>query len=492
VSIEQAAPEAIGGAPVPPTAHPRVLWLMVAATFVVFLNETTMGVALRPIMIDLGVEARTGQWLTTAFMLTMAVVIPMTGFVLQRLNTRPVFVMAMSLFSAGTLLAAVSPGFGALVLGRVVQACGTAIMLPLLMTTLMTLVPAPSRGAMMGNVSLVISVAPAIGPTLSGALLNTVGWRGIFWLMLPIAVVMAVVGLRFVGNVGGPRSVPLDLASVPLSALGFGGLVYGLSRVGADGAASGQGTVSPWVALGVGLLALAGFVLRQLRLQRRDAAMLDLRTLRHRPFVVTLVIMCANMAALFGVVIVLPIYLLAVLGLAPLQAGLLLLPGGLLMGLLARPVGRLYDRLGPGPLVTPGVVIVAAAAWSLLLLDQGTSPYQVMASHIAMCVGFGLVFTPLFTSGLGSLPARLYPHGSALLASLQQVSGAAGTALFVTLMSIGSAAAASHGASADTAASSGVRLAFLAAGCIALVPVAVALLAGRAPAKDDEYAGAAT
>ncbi len=470
----------------PPTVHLRVVWLMVAATFVVFLNETTMGVALRPIMLDLGVEARTGQWLTTAFMLTMAVVIPVTGFVIQRLNTRPVFVMAMSLFSVGTLLAALSPGFAALVFGRVVQASGTAIMLPLLMTTLMTLVPAASRGAMMGNVSLVISVAPAIGPTLSGALLNTVGWRGIFWVMLPIAVAMLLVGLRFVDNVGQPRPAPLDLVSVPLSALGFGGLVYGLSRVGADEGASGQGTMTPALAIAVGLLALTGFVFRQLRLQRHDAAMLDLRTLRHRPFVVTLVIMCANMAALFGVVIVLPIYLLGVLRLQPLQAGLLLLPGGLLMGLLGRPVGRLYDRLGPRPLIIPGTVTVAAGAWSLLLLDQGTSPYQVMASHIAMCVGFALVFTPLFTSGLSSLPEQLYAHGSAVLASLQQVSGAAGTALFVTLMSIGAAAAASQGASADSAASSGIRLAFLAAGVIALVPVAVSLLARRpTPTPDD-------
>ncbi|MGB8382485.1 MAG: DHA2 family efflux MFS transporter permease subunit, partial [Dermatophilaceae bacterium] len=454
-----------------------------------FLNETTMSVALRPIMLDLGVDARTGQWLTTAFMLTMAVVIPVTGFLIQRLNTRPVFVMAMMLFCVGTLLAAVSPGFGGLLVGRVVQACGTALMLPLLMTTLMTLVPAASRGAMMGNVTLVISVAPAIGPTLSGLLLNTVGWRGIFWLMLPIAVAMLVAGVRFADNVSEPRPAPLDLLSVGLSALGFGGLVYGLSGVGADHGESSHAGVPPALAVGLALGALALFVLRQLRLQRQDAALLDLRTLRHRPFVVTLVIMCANMAALFGVIIVLPIYLLGVLRLQPLQAGLLLLPGGVLMGLLGRPVGRLYDRFGPRPLIVPGVITVAAAAWSLVLLGQDTSPYQVMATHIGICVGFGLVFTPLFTSGLGSLPEQLYSHGSATLASLQQVAGAAGTALFVTVMSIGTTASVAGGDSADAALANGIRLAFFAAGVIALVPVAVALAVRSAPASLEAGSG---
>lgn len=204
--------------------------------------------------------------------------------------------------------------------------------------------------------------------------------------------------------------------------------MYGLSRVGADDAGTSQGGVPPAVAVGIGLVAMTGFVLRQLSLQRHDGALLDLRALRHRPFVVTLVIMCANMAALFGVIIVLPIYLQGVLHLPPLQTSLLALPGGLVMGLLGRPVGRLYDRLGPRPLIVPGVVIVAAAVWSLVLLDQSSSPYQVLASQVAMCVGFGLVFTPLFTFGLGSLPPALYAHGSAILASLQQVAGAAGRA----------------------------------------------------------------
>jgi DHA2 family lincomycin resistance protein-like MFS transporter len=438
-----------------------------------------MGVALRPIMLDLGIDARTGQWLTTAFMLTMAVVIPVTGYLLQRFDTRPVFRAAMVLFSCGTLLAAVAPGFGALLVGRVVQACGTALMLPLLMTTLMTVVPMASRGAMMGNVSLVISVAPATGPTLSGLLLQTIGWRGIFWFMLPLAGAMLAVGLRYVDNVGGARPAPLDLVSVPLSALGFGGLVYGLSRVGSDDAAVATGGLPPSVSLGVGAVALAGFVLRQLRLQRRDAAMLDLRTLRHRPFAVTVAMMCCNMAALFGVIVVLPIYLQAVLHLPPLQVGLLVLPGGVLMGLMGRPVGRLYDRYGPRVLVVPGSVLLSAAMWSLVLVDQDTGQAFVVAAHLTMSVGLGLLFTPLFTSGLSSLPAPLYSHGSAVLGSMQQVSGAAGVALFVTILSMGTSALSAGGLSPDAAAAGGIRYAFLAGAIVSLGSVAGSLLVRR-------------
>ena len=165
-----------------------VINLMLAATFVVILNETVIGVAIPRLMEDLNITASTAQWLSTAFMLTMAVVIPTTGFIMQRLSTRAVFILAMSLFSAGTAIAAIAPGFEILLTARIVQASGTAIMMPLLMTTVMTLVPPQARGRTMGNISLVISVAPAVGPTVSGLILSVFDWRFIFILVLPIAI----------------------------------------------------------------------------------------------------------------------------------------------------------------------------------------------------------------------------------------------------------------------------------------------------------------
>ena len=187
-----------------PTRDRQIIGILLVATFVVILNETIMSVALPRLMIDLDINARTVQWLTTAFMLTMAVVIPMTGFLLQRISTRTVFILAMGLFSTGTLLAAISPGFWMLLPARVVQASGTAVMIPLLMTTVLTLVPAERRGVVMGNLSIAISVAPAIGPTLSGLVLQFLSWRFMFVLVLPIALASLIYGSRRLVNIGQP------------------------------------------------------------------------------------------------------------------------------------------------------------------------------------------------------------------------------------------------------------------------------------------------
>src|SRR5918998_386954 len=245
----------------PPSTRLIIGTLLIAA-FVVILNETIMGVALPRLMAELSVSARTGQWLTTAFMLTMAVVIPATGFLLQRLGTRGSYLLAMSLFSAGTLLAALAPSFAVLVTARVVQASGTAIMMPLLMTTVMTLVPAARRGLMMGNISIVISVAPALGPTLSGFIIGRFGWRGIFLVVLPIALLTLVLGARWLVSVSATSRARVDLLSVPLAALGFGGLVYGMASIGE--AAEGEAAVPVWVLFTVGGVCLLLFLLRQL------------------------------------------------------------------------------------------------------------------------------------------------------------------------------------------------------------------------------------
>ena len=324
-----------------------VINLMLAATFVVFLNETIIGVAIPRVMDDLQITASTAQWLTTAFMLTMAVVIPTTGFLMQRLNTRTVFILAMSLFSLGTAIAAIAPGFEILLVGRVVQASGTAIMMPLLMTTVMTLVPPHSRGRTMGNISIVMSVAPAVGPAVGGLIVQGLDWRFIFILVLPIAIAALLLGGMRVQNVTEPRAVPLDVLSIILSAFAFGGLIYGLSALGES--AAGDALISPWVPLTVGGVSLLLFIARQLLLQRGDRAFLDLRTFTSRGFTVAIILMVVMMGALFGTVFLLPIYTQKVLGIAPALSGLLLVPGSLLMGVAGPFIGRLYDRVRAAP-----------------------------------------------------------------------------------------------------------------------------------------------
>ncbi|MCC9145265.1 MULTISPECIES: MDR family MFS transporter [unclassified Arthrobacter] len=466
--------------PAPATLDPRtktVIGILLVSSFVVILNETIMSVALPRLMADLNITAGTAQWLTTGFMLTMAVVIPATGFLLQRFSMRGLFLTAMSLFSAGTLLAALAPGFGTLLGGRIIQASGTAIMLPLLMTTVLNAVPAHRRGQMMGTISIVIAVAPAIGPTVSGIILNALDWRWMFWLVLPIALLSLGLGGLKIRNLTETKRVPFDVLSIVLSTFAFGGLIFGLSSIGE--AAQGKELMPLWIPLTAGVLAMAGFVLRQLVLQRTDRALMDLRTFTSKPFVVAIVMVLVSMMALFGCLIVLPLYLQNVLGLDTLSTGLLLLPGGAVMAILSPIVGNLFDRFGPRPLVIPGALVLSGALWGMTLLTDETPVGLVILLHCLLNAGLGFIFTPLFTSALGSLDKSLYSHGSAIINTLQQLAGAAGTAVFVTLMTTGTTAALADGASAVSAAASGVHTAFFWGAVVSLVAVAAAFFVRR-------------
>ncbi|TXN29705.1 MDR family MFS transporter [Lacisediminihabitans profunda] len=468
-SVSLTASETPRGAQSLDARNRLVITLLLISTFVVILNETIMGVALPSLMRDLGIPASSAQWLTAAFMLTMAVVIPITGFLLQRFNTRPLFITAMSLFSAGTLIAAVSPGFEVLLLARVVQATGTAIMFPLLITTVITLVPPATRGRMMGNISIVISVAPAIGPTISGLILTVLDWRWMFIIVLPIAIVSLIVGGTLMKNVTVPRKTRVDSLSVVLSAVGFGGLVYGLSTI-----STATSPLQSWLPLGLGVVSLAVFVLRQLRLQRDDRALLDLRTFTSGTFTFSIVMFSISMMALFGTLILLPIYMQTVLGIDTLTAGLLLLPGGLIMGLLAPWVGRIYDRIGPTALLVTGSVIVSAVLWSMTLLDSNSSIWMVLAAHVTLSIGLALLFTPLFTASLAAVRPQLYSHGSAIVGTVQQLAGAAGTALFVSVMSSGALRRLAEGSTQTQATASGVHTALLYGAAISVFAIPAA------------------
>ncbi|MDP5225734.1 MULTISPECIES: MDR family MFS transporter [Arthrobacter] len=445
-----------------------VIWLLLGAAFVTMLNETVMGVAIPHLVSGLGITLSTAQWTTTAFMLTMAVIIPTTGWLLQRFTTRQVFLSAMTAFTAGTLIGALAPDFTVLLAARVVQAVGTAMMMPLLMTTIMTLVPAHERGRFMGRITIVMAVAPALGPALSGFILNTLSWHFLFWTILPIAVIMSVVGALRLKSVGERSSAPLDIPSLPLAAGGFGGLVYGISTLGGGPDAP---VTAGATALAAGVVLLALFVWRQLTLQRTDRALLDLRTFRSRTFSLAIALVTVAMAAMFGAIILLPIYLQNVLRVDSATTGLLLLPGGLVMGLVAPLVGRLYDRYGPRPLVMPGAIIASAVLWAMTLVTDHTPPVVAALALAGISLGVSFMMTPLMTSALGALGPRLYSHGSAIVGTVQQVAGAIGTALFITVLALGTAQASGSGAEPTAAAAHGVQLAFTVGAALSLIAV---------------------
>jgi DHA2 family lincomycin resistance protein-like MFS transporter len=345
-------------------------------------------------------------------------------------------------------------------------------MLPLLMTTILTLVPMERRGVVMGNVSIAISVAPAIGPTVSGIILNFGSWRFMFVVVLPIAVAALIYGSRRLVNVGGQAQQRLDLISVILSVPAFGGVVYGLSQLGGPA----TGSAVPVAALAIGAVCLLTFGWRQLRLARSGGTaprrsldadpsrgrspLLDLSAFRFPMFSLSVALLCIAMMGLFGVVILLPIYLQSVHGIGALATGLMLLPGGLLMGLLGPTVGRLFDKYGPRGLTVTGSVILTFIMWRFSTITPTTPIWLLVIMHVTLSLALAMMFTPAFTTGLNPLPPHLYSHGSAILTTLQQVAGAAGTALLVAVMASRTATLVGQGVAPVLAQNGGINTAF--------------------------------
>lgn len=419
------------------------IYVLLAAAFMAILNETVMSVAIPVIKADLNISAATAGWLTTAFLLTMAVVIPVTGFLIASVRFRTLFAISQGLFVVGTLIGAFAPGFAIVLLARVVQASGTAVLLPLLMTTVLNVVPEHERGRMMGRMSIVIAVAPAIGPTVSGLILEIANnnWHALFDTMLPLGLIVLVVGVILVPNIEENSAKPIDILSVFLSAGAFGPLVYALSRVGAEF------SLIDGILCAAGIVLLVLFIMRQRRLAPRNRALLDLRTFRTKSFTLSTTILTFGFMLMFGVIIILPLYL-NLRGVDVKTIGLIVMPGPLIMGLMGPAVGRLFDTYGPRPLAIPGSIILALGLFGLGFISASTPLWWIVACHIVFEIGLGLLFTPLFTFGLGDLPKNLYPDGSAILNTLQQVAGAVGTAFFVALSTVIAAGLSGAGAAA--------------------------------------------
>lgn len=419
-----------------------LIGILVAAAFVAILNETALSNALPSLMREFEVGEDVAQWLTTVFMLTMAVVIPTTGYLMQRLTLRTIYIAALSLFLAGTVLAAVAPIFAALLAGRVLQAAGTALIMPLLMTTIMILIPVERRGSVFGLVTIVIAVGPALGPTFAGLVLELASWRWIFLVMIPLALLALVMGIWQIRNFEEPSRPPFDPVSVLLSAVGFAAAIYGLS--GLSKAAEEFPTVAV-VCLVVGAVVLVVFFRRQGTLMRAQAAgehrapLMNTTPLKIREFSWSLGLMLLSFGSLFGFIIIMPIFGQNVLGLSELQTGLVTLPGGIIMGAMGPIVGRLYDAHGTRPLIIPGGALLVVAMGLLLMLDENKTFWYLAAIAVVLNIGLSLLMTPLMSNALAAVPNEISSHGSAILNTLQQLAGAAGTALFIAVMGIGSA-----------------------------------------------------
>ncbi|MGP5125591.1 MDR family MFS transporter [Brachybacterium tyrofermentans] len=463
-----------------------IIAVLVVSAFVMILNETLLSVALPTLMADLSITAVTAQWLSTGFMLTMAVVIPTTGFLMKRLSVRAVFITAMLLFLVGTAIAVAAPTFPVLLGARVVQAAGTAMVLPLLMTTILALVPITARGLVMGLVGVVISAAPALGPSISGFILEHWSWHYLFVMMLPIIVIALVIGLIFMRNYTEPEKVKLDVTSVILSAIGFGGVIYALASI--SQIVEGEARLVPLLVAGIGVLSLAVFANRQVRMHSRGKEpLLDLRPLKVRTFSVSVLVILLGFATMLGTVVALPLYMTGSLGMSTLDVGLAMLPGAAASGVLGPLVGALFDRVGPRPIVVPGAALMAIVCWlEVLLLDAESSQGLIVALNVPLGIGMAMVMTPLMALSLGALPRSLYGHGSAILNTLQQLAGALGTAVFIALLTLGSVLAVESGATAQAAQASGATWAFAFGGIMTTIAVVLAATLKNNPAEVEQ------
>ncbi|UTM48251.1 MDR family MFS transporter [Glutamicibacter mysorens] len=458
-----------------------IITSLALAAFMMILNETVLTVALPGIMQDMSISASTGQWLTTGFLLTLSVVIPTTGFLLQRFAHRSLFFFAIISFIVGTAIAVVAPSFGFLLLGRIIQAVGTAIVLPLLMTTTLALVPVHLRGTVMGLNSIVIGVGPAIGPTASGAIVHALGWHYIFVLMLPIAVVVLVLGAIFFKLLSTARKLKVDSASVLLSALAFGFLVYGISSIeqAADNA------TMMIASFGIGLVALALFIIRQVKLAPSGRELLNLSPFTSRSFSFAIAMIMIAFGTLLGSLMIVPILLESGQGIDSLQIGIMLLPGGLAQAIASPIFGRIYDKRGPRPVLIPGAVILAAGQWMYTTVTVQTELWMFMLCHIVFSIGLALLMTGLMSSAMASVDPRLFGHGSAIFNTAQQLGGAIGTTIFVTVMSLLSKVQLDAGSEVAEALFSGAHISFIVGAALATLGIIFAfMIKGEKPSAN--------
>ncbi|CAM2788485.1 DHA2 family efflux MFS transporter permease subunit [Paenibacillus sediminis] len=404
---------------------PIVAALLIGA-FVAILNQTLMNIALPKIMEDLAISANTVQWLTTGFLLVNGVLIPITAYLVEKYTTRQLFITSMILFALGTLLCAVSPNFAFLLIGRLVQAAGAGILMPLMTVVFLNIFPIEKRGQAMGTMGIAMLLAPAIGPTLSGWVIEHHSWRVLFYIILPIAIISIILGIVFLKNVTRVSNPTLDKTGVLLSTIGFGGLLYGFSDAGNVGW-SDRIVIASLIA---GVISLILFIIRELKVEH---PILEFRIFKYDMFTLTTAVNMIITMALYAGMILLPIYLLKIRGFSPFESGLLLMPGAIVMGIMSPITGTLFDKIGARWLAVVGLAITVGATWEFSRLTVSSTYTHLLIVYTVRSFGMSMLMMPIQTAGLNQLPRRLNSHGTAMSNTLRMMAGAVGTALLVTI-----------------------------------------------------------
>ncbi|ATD31042.1 DHA2 family efflux MFS transporter permease subunit [Macrococcoides bohemicum] len=405
----------------------KVITALMIGMFVAILNQTLINVALPVLINDFSISTSTAQWLTTGFMLVNGILVPISAYMIQRFTYRQLFLTAMLFFTIGSIICAISFNFPLMMLGRVIQAVGAGILMPLGTNVFMTLFPPDKRGAAMGMMGIAMILAPAIGPTVTGWVIQNYHWNVMFYGMSIIGIISLIIGFFWFKIYQPTKDVKLDIPGVIFSTLGFGSLLYGFSEAGNKGWDSGI-VISTMV---IGIIFIVLFIYREMSMK---IPMMDLRVLKYSGFSFTLLINIIVTMSLFGGMLLLPVYLQSIRGFSPLDSGLLLLPGSLLMGLMGPISGKLLDKIGIKPIAIFGLAIMTYATWELTKLSMDTSYGHILSIYILRSFGMSFIMMPIMTAGMNALPLRMIPHGNAISNTIRQLAGSIGTAILVTVM----------------------------------------------------------
>ncbi len=405
----------------------KILAAMLFGMFIAILNQTLLNVALPKINTEFNISASTGQWLMTGFMLVNGILIPISAFLFNKYSYRKLFIIGLALFTLGSLVCAISFNFPIMMSGRVLQAIGAGILMPLGSNVIVTIFPPEKRGVAMGTMGIAMILAPAIGPTLSGYIVKNYDWNVMFYGMFFIGIIAIVIGLFWFKLYQSTTNPKADIPGIIYSTIGFGSLLYGFSEAGNKGWGSTE-IVTMFI---VGTVFIIFFILRELRMK---APMLSLEVLKYPTYTLTTVINMIVMMSLYGGMILLPLYLQNLRGFSALDSGLLLLPGALVMGALGPVAGKLLDTIGIKPLAIFGIGIMTYATWELSKLNMDTTYLHIMWIYIVRSFGMAFVMMPIMTAGMNALPPRLISHGNAFVNTMRQLAGSIGTAILVTVM----------------------------------------------------------
>ncbi|HEK5795623.1 TPA: DHA2 family efflux MFS transporter permease subunit [Staphylococcus aureus] len=405
----------------------KILAALLFGMFIAILNQTLLNVALPKINTEFNISASTGQWLMTGFMLVNGILIPITAYLFNKYSYRKLFLVALVLFTIGSLICAISMNFPIMMVGRVLQAIGAGVLMPLGSIVIITIYPPEKRGAAMGTMGIAMILAPAIGPTLSGYIVQNYHWNVMFYGMFIIGIIAILVGFVWFKLYQYTTNPKADIPGIIFSTIGFGALLYGFSEAGNKG----WGSVEIETMFAIGIIFIILFVIRELRMK---APMLNLEVLKFPTFTLTTVINMVVMLSLYGGMILLPIYLQNLRGFSALDSGLLLLPGSLIMGLLGPFAGKLLDTIGLKPLAIFGIAVMTYATWELTKLNMDTPYMTIMGIYVLRSFGMAFIMMPMVTAAINALPGRLASHGNAFLNTMRQLAGSIGTAILVTVM----------------------------------------------------------